>query len=142
MALVDNLAQFNKSVSAFEKTIPPQKVVLMQKKMVLEGLKRLVEKTPVKTGRAKGNWQTAIGTAKEGQLDTTDKGGDATINAGLAALTGLEPFSVVWISNNLDYIEVLEEGSSIQAPEGMMALTVAELLTMFERPVDEVKDLP
>ena len=32
----------------------------------------------------------------------------------------------IWISNNLPYIEALEEGHSQQAPHGMVALSLAE----------------
>ena len=127
----DNLKEFNSEIDAFTKTIP-DKVVALQKKIVLEALKRLVEKTPVKTGRARGNWQATIDAAAEGQLEVLDKDGGATITKGIAALTGLPPYSIVWISNNVDYIEFLEDGSSKQAPAGMLAITVEELRMMFE----------
>ncbi len=80
------------------------------------------------TGRAKGNWQTTIGRPAEGTVDDADKGGSRTIAAGLAALAALPPYSVVYLTNNLPYILVLESGSwSTQAPRGMVALTLAEL---------------
>ena len=125
-----NLAQFNSEVTQFARSIPG-KITLLQKKIVLEALRRLVEKTPVDTGRARGNWQVTIGSPSEGQLDQTDPVGAATIAAGLAALAGLPPFQVVWISNNIDYIEELEHGHSKQAPEGMLAITIEELRNMF-----------
>ena len=126
----DNLAQFNREITQFAKSIPG-KVTVMQKKVVLEALRRLVQKTPVDTGRARGNWQTTIGSPAEGQLDKKDLEGDSTIVAGLVALAGLPPFQVVWISNNIDYIEELEHGHSGQAPEGMLAITIEELRNMF-----------
>ena len=64
-------------------------------------------------------------------IDQTDAQGQSTIDKGLAILTGLPAFSVVWLSNNLDYILFLEEGSSRQAPQGMVAVTVQELREMF-----------
>jgi len=127
----NNLQEFNNEIQAFAETIPG-KVSLLQKKIVLEALKRLVEKTPVDTGRARGNWQTTIDLAASGQLETLDKDGMATVAKGIAAITGLPDYSIVWISNNVDYIEFLEDGSSQQAPTGMLALTVEELRTMFE----------
>jgi len=39
---------------------------------------------------------------------------------------------MVWITNNVDYIEKLEHGGSQQAPQGMVSVTVAELRTMFK----------
>jgi hypothetical protein len=140
-----NLAQFNREITDFAKSIP-DKTVVLHKKIVLEALRRLVEKTPVDTGRARGNWQVTIANPAEGQVSgdwPKTKGerkttrpplrpeDNATISKGLAALTGLPKFQVVWISNNVDYIEFLEEGSSKQAPAGMLAVTVEELRNMF-----------
>ena len=104
---------------------------VMQKKVVLEALRRLVEKTPVDTGRARGNWQVTIASPAEGQVEVTDSDGAATLVKGLASLIGLPNFQIVWISNNVDYIEKLEHGGSKQAPEGMLAITFEELRNMF-----------
>ena len=127
----NNLAQFNSEITQFARSIPG-KVTLLQKKIVLEALRRLVQKTPVDTGRARGNWQVTIGEPAEGKFDQTDKKGDATIAKGLAALAGLPDMQVIWISNNIDYIEELEHGHSGQAPDGMWAVTIAELRNMFK----------
>jgi len=127
-----NIEQFNREVRAFGKTIP-DKLTAYHKKIVLEALRLVVGRTPVDTGRARGNWQVTIDVPAEGQLDTTDKEGDPTIAKGLDALATLKPNCVVWLSNNVDYIEFLEHGSSEQAPEGMLSLTVADLRTMFRR---------
>lgn len=129
--MIDNLLQFNKEIDDFAKTIPNE-VTTLQKKIVLEALKRVVLKTPVDTGRARGNWQVAIGRPAGTKLQTTDKSGSETINKGLAALAGLPDYDVVFIDNNLEYIEFLEAGSSQQAPVGMLAITVEELRQMFE----------
>lgn len=130
--LESNLAEFNKEVTAFAKTLVPQKLLQFQKKLVLEALKRIVMKTPVDTGRARGNWQVTIAEPSELQLKDTDVDGSKVLAAGAAAIADLPPYQVVWISNNLDYIEALEDGHSKQAPKGMVALTIAELTEMFK----------
>jgi len=127
-----NIAQFNKELDDFAKKVP-DKVTIIQKKVVLEALRRLVMRTPVDTGRARGNWQVTIAEPAENQVEVTDKEGDSTIAKGLAALTGLPDYQVVWISNNVNYIEFLEHGSSKQAPEGMLAITVEELRNWLQR---------
>lgn len=127
----DNLLEFNKEIAEFAKTIPG-KVTELQRKIVLEALKRVVLKTPVDTGRARGNWQVSIGSPAGTKLDVTDKAGGETITKGLAVLTGLSPYQIVFIDNNLEYIEFLEHGSSKQAPTGMLKITVEELLEMFK----------
>lgn len=143
-----NIKQFNMEITKFAKSIPG-KVTKMQKHIVMEALRRLVEKTPVDTGCARGNWQVTIGSPASGQVsgDWPKTSGppkterpplrpedNQTILNGLAALTGLPKFQVVWITNNVDYIEFLESGSaqgSTQAPEGMLAITVEELRGLF-----------
>ena len=69
---VESLAQFNKSIDDFARKIPG-KVSALQKKIVLEALKRIVERTPVDTGRARGNWQVTIGTPARGVVEDSDK---------------------------------------------------------------------
>jgi hypothetical protein len=125
-----SLARFNADIARISKTIPG-KVTALQKKLVLEALKRIVEKTPVDTGRARGNWQVTIGAPAEGILSNKTPVGTATVERGRRALDGLPDFQIVWISNNLEYIQFLEEGSSRQAPRGMVRLTVLELRAAF-----------
>jgi hypothetical protein len=142
--MLDSLAQFNKEIDNFAKNIAPSEVVKLQKKIVLEALKKIVQKTPVDTGRARGNWQTSIGSPIESAIERLEPKGNEpqieagtaeTIVAGLSAITSLPPYSIVWISNNMNYIEFLEGGSSKQAPAGMVMLTVEELRVMFEKEV-------
>jgi len=126
----NDLAQFNREIDAFARKIPDRATVL-QKKVALEALRRLVSKTPVKTGRARGNWQVTIGDPASGQVERLDINGAETIKEGVAAIADLPAYQLVWISNNVDYIERLEHGHSKQAPEGMLAVTVEELRAMF-----------
>ena len=98
-----------------------------QKRIALEALGRVVQKTPVDTGRARGGWQAGErdSEAETGRLDTL---GGATEAAGLSAINAVsEPFGVIVIFNNVRYIVFLEEGSSQQAPQGMVATTIREL---------------
>lgn len=119
-----NDAQFNLDVGRFAGRTEKD-LVTLHRLVSLDLLRRLVFKTPVDTGRARGNWQTAIGSPEEGDIDRLD--GGAAVADGLRALAALGPFETVWISNNLDYIEVLEQGSSQQAPQGFFAISVTEL---------------
>lgn len=127
----DSLAKFNTEIDNFAKKVIPQKVVLLQKKIAFEALKRIAEKTPVRTGRARGNWQVTIGQPAASVLNTFDIMGKETIAKGLAALANLPPFSVVYITNNVNYISFLEEGTPKTLPVGMVAVTVEELREMF-----------
>lgn len=93
----------------------------------LDLLSGIVMKTPVDTGRARGNWQASIGSPRMTQLETTDANGDVTIAAAQDAVSQA-PGNVFWITNNLPYIMRLEyEGWSKQAPRGMARLTIDEM---------------
>ncbi len=91
---------------------------------VLEGV---VARTPVRTGRARANWQVGLERPPGGVLEETDKDGRTTVARGRAGIARARPFETIWIVNNLPYIGVLEQGSSRQAPRGMVAATLAAL---------------
>lgn len=122
---------FKIEVDDFFEREAPEAVAQATRKIALEGLTRVVKKTPVKDGGARGNWQAGIGEAPEDVLDVEDKSGDATISKGQAVIVGAQPFMPIILANNLPYILKLEDGSSQQAPAGMVGLTVAELESIF-----------
>jgi len=93
----------------------------------LRVLSGVVLRTPVDTGRARANWQASVGQGGRGEVDAEDKGGGATIERGAAAIGQQRGFEQVVLENNLPYIGKLEDGSSRQAPDGMVANTLAAL---------------
>ena len=104
-----------------------QKMDLAVRKIALELFSRVILKTPVDTGRARANWQIAIGSMPNGVLELDDKSGTATISKGSAVVAGVKGGDVIYIVSNLPYINRLEDGYSKQAPAGMLGLTVQEL---------------
>lgn len=124
--MITNLRQFNAVLRRSASRVPEEKLVLFQKKLAFDLLRGIVLKTPVDTGRARGNWQVTIGKPAKGVVGEDSSGG-STITQGVRNLGGLGPFQVVWIVNNLPYIQPLENGHSGQAPKGMVALTLAEV---------------
>ena len=102
----------------------------------LQGLTRIVQRTPVDTGRARGNCFVSIGAASGEVTEQVDPAGGQAIAAGNAVIAswgGAEAgFPVIFIQNNLPYIERLENGYSAQAPNGMLGVTVAELQVQFQ----------
>jgi hypothetical protein len=146
-----NLQAFNDEIRAFARTLAPAEARTLQRKVALEGLLRLVEKTPVDTGRARANWQVGINSEPVAPLYPADQPfpgsgvagkrplshvppvsqcGQETFDAGAAVIENM-PLCTCFITNNVEYIEELEHGHSLQAPTGMLALTVAELQEMF-----------
>ena len=96
------------------------------RKACLQLLVGVVMKTPVDTGRARGNWQASVNSPSTVATEDTDKIGAGTIAAGNAAVDGATG-NVFWLSNNLPYIERLEYGHSKQSPQGMVRLTINEV---------------
>lgn len=101
------------------------------RQVCLEVLKRIVLRTPVDTGRARGNWQLEIGRAASGVLSvggSEDSMADLAISKGITKLSQIPPFSLVHITNNLEYIYYLEyDKRSQQFPEGMVEITLTEM---------------
>lgn len=84
--------------------------------------------TPVDKGRARGNWQIGIGAVPSGLIAIEDRDGAATITREsakvLADALRENPFQTLWITNNVPYIDRLEDGWSKQAPDGWIRLAV------------------
>lgn len=87
--------------------------------IAIQLLNEVTMRMPVLSGRARGNTIVSIGSPVYQVLDRYDKDGGPTIMEGATRLTGLEPYSIVFLQNNLPYIEKLESGSSKKAPAGM-----------------------
>lgn len=100
--------------------------------IVLDAHKSIVLRTPVKSGRARGSW--AISYNSPVPQDMIASSANEAITRGFQQLLpgSQEPFAKVVISSSLPYIEKLErgeigKGGSKQAPQGMVAITMAGL---------------
>ncbi len=117
---IRNRRRFNRSLDEFADSLGLE-VVTVQKKLAFDIFGDLVAQTPVLTGRAMNNWNIAVGSPDHG---ITDEGGGGSAiaslkqAAALGELSALAPGQTVWLSNSLDYIIPLSEGSSQQAPNG------------------------
>ena len=89
--------------------------------------------TPIDTGRASGSWNLSVGRPDRETLPANfNQSRDPTIatNAPLLGKIDVEGFRLgqtFWISDNVEYIEFLEAGSSRQAPAGMVGVTMARM---------------
>jgi hypothetical protein len=126
-----NVRAFNESIKDFAKKHAREEVLTFIRKIAFEGLRRLVMKTPVDTGRARGNWQVSINEDTDKALDTKDKSGNSTIEKGKHKIDKMG-LGVCYVTNNVEYIEELERGHSRQAPAGMLAVTYEELGAILE----------
>lgn len=111
---------------------------LVVRKIALDLFRRVIMKSPVDTGRFKGNWQVAIGSIPAGVLAIDDKTGSATISKMTAAVLGLKAGQIIYLVNNLEYARPLEYGHSKQAPVGVVRITVQEYPQVVSKAANEV----
>jgi hypothetical protein len=97
----------------------------------MEVHRRLVLKTPVRTGRAQSNWWPSV---NQGTSEISNEvSPSVSFSAALTKFSPskLEDFPTLYITNNLDYIAGLNAGNSIQAPANFVQATVQEVLGVF-----------
>lgn len=110
----------------------------------------IVKKTPVDTGRARGNWNITVG-----HDDTTASTRTKPQFKNVDEVPKVEGDETIYISNNLPYITKLEYGGypknpkggsgktvngySKQAPEGMVGVALANNENIFNSAVRAVK---
>lgn len=96
----------------------------------LEVTANLIETTPVDLGWARANWVPTIGQPYEQNVgyanDSADVGSARQKQtAGKVALRGYKlTKGPIFVSNNVPYIQVLNEGSSTQAPAGFVQMAI------------------
>ena len=93
------------------------KTALEYKATAFEMFSQIIQKTPVETGRARGNWNI-----------TTDSPDYSTSESGKSPNVEVEvdnDFPDIYIANGLDYVVELEDGKSGQAPTGIIIPAIA-----------------
>lgn len=115
----------------FADSIPVEMVKPVVQKLAMHALRGVVMKSPVDTGRFRGNWNVAVNRIDYSVTAETDKSGGSVIAKGAAIIASAEPDQAICISNNVPYAVALEFGHSKQAPAGIVALTFAELESMI-----------
>ena len=109
---------------------------LVAKKITIELFSRVIEKSPVDTGRFRANWNCSIGSPNLSTSESTDQ--SARGEPSVSKMTGqVLNFDMsdrsVFLTNNLPYAETLEYGrdngkpGSIQAPNGMVRISIIEM---------------
>lgn len=117
-----------------------KRVTLAVRKIALDVFERIILKSPVDTGRFRGNWQVQIGSIPTGTLEIDDKSGQVTLAKAQAEVLGVKAGDTIYLINNLPYARRLEYGWSNQAPEGMVRTTVAEYQPIVDKVVREINN--
>ncbi len=108
------------------------------RKIAIDAFSEVILKTPVDTGRARGNWQVAIGEMPTGTIELDDKSGQIAIGKVQAEAMGVKPGDVIYLANSLPYIQALEDGSSTQAPAGMVKLTAQRFQIIADKVIAQI----
>lgn len=130
-----NINEFERDLRLFQNVIVPEELNKLVRRLSLQVLRRVVLKTPVDTGRARGNWIVAVNRIPQGIVEieklTRQEATDLSLSRGVPIIEKSKPFTAISIANNLPYIGVLEFGGSKQAPQGMVRVTLAEIQSQF-----------
>jgi hypothetical protein len=113
-----SVASFNVDLNKFAKSMNIELETVVRK-LAFEVYKGVTQKTPVDTGRAKANWMLGYGS-----INSTITNNTTFTLVQPPKGSGKRP---IYITNNLPYISKLENGSSKQAPNGMVNLTMNEV---------------
>ena len=92
----------------------------MMRRVALDIDSALVLTTPVDTGRARSNWQVSIGKTAFGTVDQPMSPSEAIGNAKAELSKLRDSDDKIHITNNLPYIQRLNEGWSPQQPAGFV----------------------
>lgn len=98
------------------------------KRVEIEIFSRIVFRSPVDTGRFRGNWFVD----QRQVTNDVDKSGEITVARMAEAVNASQVGGVTSYINSLPYSERLEFGYSQKAPEGVVRITAAEFGVIVE----------
>lgn len=144
---------FALSLAAFAQKAP-EKARTVVRKVAIDLLTATVLRTPVGNpdlwknkkapkgyvgGRLRANWNVSLVTPDASTTIAIDKSGGATISRGTATIGQADGEQDIWIMNSLPYAIPIEYGhSGVQAPAGMVRVSVADARQMLEQAVSEL----
>jgi len=105
----------------------------------------IVKRTPVQSGRLKGNWQVDVNKPASGTVGDKDitpvKMLDTKSKLKIQSAIGAASLNdTIYMVNNLPYAKLVENGNySMQAPSGMIGVSVLEFEREVKRQASKVK---
>lgn len=117
--------QFNKNMGDLATRVA-RNADRVVRKVALAADQAVVIATPVDTGRARANWIANLNAPAPGPTADTDRGGGKAISQAASVIAGYDGdrHAEIHITNNLPYIQRLNEGSSYQAPADFVQTAV------------------
>jgi len=147
---VTSAAKFNAEVKAWFDVNVVKNPLEVQRIAALEALTQAVQATPVGSeknwkialrrpdyrrknyvgGHARRNWQLNFGSPLRQEIPGVDRNGTQAIREGMRVTRGITRLGITYLTNNVPYIEVIDQGKpgtqprytpwSKQAPEGLL----------------------
>jgi hypothetical protein len=104
------------------------------RKIGLVALRKIVTRTPVRTGCARSNWNVSINRTDESfDPDKKGKSGGDSINRGTPIVMNASIGCTINMVNTTPYIISLEHGHSRQRPEGFLKLCQEEVQRLIDK---------
>ena len=130
-SLMGNARQFTSDLRRFNDKVEMD-VAAFRRRVTL-GLKEKIERrTPVDTGRLRGSWAVSDGKPSP-YIPSRQVTGLGPVEASFS-----NPFESSFITSNLPYTIRVEFGYSKQAPQGMVRISMAEMITEMETSFGEL----
>lgn len=133
MTVTHNLADFHAAVDGFIAKHGPQvSIPRIQAKLGMDALHSATFYSPVLSGYLRYNWQLTVGQPAEGTKGRkgSEYPGSQAGQVDMAearALAVIPPFSIVWLTNNAEYAEVVNNGGPNREAALMLERTVSDL---------------
>lgn len=103
----------------------------IKRKAALQVADGVTRRMPVDTGRARGGTQTSLGSPATADNGRLDRSGAEVLAEASGTVAGAQLGQDIFVANAVPYVQYLEDGSSKQAPGGMFAVTVEDVVAQF-----------
>ena len=131
MALNSTLFTFDAELKAYAEVLDA-KIEAVLKLIVLDIYNRLIDANPVDTGHSQANWRIAL-----------DEPDDAIRNGASGKqppnLTEFPAGRDIFVTNPVDYVQWLNEGTSKQAPAGFIQIALAQVEAKVDSYVQQAR---
>lgn len=131
--IYDNANDFEEALNKFADQVG-DRAQLVFKKAVFMLIERLIMTTPVDTGRCMAAWQISVDSESDFCIPPGDYG-DVDVSKFSSLPRALEVYN---IENNTQYVLVLENGHSKQAPSGFIANALASFADYFAQAAESL----
>ena len=131
------LLQFQSELHAWSKVLD-RSLADVVRIITLEVYREIILRNPVDTGYSRSQWNVAIN-APDTSVGEKPKGKGKIPPKPAPILTGIDGKQKVYVTNSLDYIRFLEEGSSQQAPSGFIRIAIAKVEAKVDAMVQQAR---